>query len=76
MPSDAVQFITACPNDRFWLSKDKGVDKLRTLQVHNGSMVATDFLILHLSYSRYIIIVLYGCKVTASLCQIVTLLEK
>lgn len=48
MPSDAVQFITACPNDRFWLSKDKGIDKLRTLQVHNGSMVATDFLILHL----------------------------
>lgn len=39
-------------------------------------MVATDFLILHLLYSRYIIIVLYGCKVTASLCQIVTLLEK
>lgn len=23
MPSDAVQFITACPNGRFWLSKTK-----------------------------------------------------
>ena len=56
MPSDAVQFITACPNDRFWLSKDKGIDKLRPLQVHNGSWIADTLQFLCLPYSLHVII--------------------